>query len=265
MGPIQTLPEILSWLRRRAMLIVFTSLLGLVAGVLLALNTDRVYRASAVIQVLNPVIDPRDGNGTSTIVRRVQAIEQRIMARDNLLELGERHGMFDGLDLSPTERMLMMRQSIAIEAVAAAQAGFTRDGSLSALIVSASARTPEASAALANDLADDVVRENAEQRRERAQSALRFFTEEERRIEGLIVELEAEIFRLSVDPTGRIVRSTFFVPVVEQDAVVLTGGRGFGHGMGLCQYGAAALADAGWQASRILRFYYPGSQLTRAY
>lgn len=193
MGPIQTLPELFSWLRRRAMLIAFVALLGVVAGLLVAINTDRVYRASAVIQVLNPVIDPRDGNGTNTIVRRVQAIEQRIMARDNLIELGERHGMFDGTALSPTERMLLMRQSITIEAVAAAQAGFTRDGSLSALIVSASAQTPGAAAALANDLADDVVRENAEQRRERAQSALRFFTEEERRIEGLIVELEAEI------------------------------------------------------------------------
>lgn len=193
MGPIQTLPEVLSWLRRRAPLMALVTLLAAVAGVVLALNTDRVYRASAVIQVLNPVIDPRDGNGTNTIVRRVQAIEQRIMARDNLIELGERHGLFDGLALSPTEQMLMMRQSITIEAVAAAQAGFTRDGSLSALIVSASAPTPAAASALANDLADDVVRENAEQRRDRAQSALRFFTAEEARLEGLIVELEAEI------------------------------------------------------------------------
>lgn len=193
MGPIQTLPEVVSWLRRRAALIGLVALLVTVAGVVFAVNTERIYRASAVIQVLNPVIDPRDGNAANTIVRRVQAIEQRIMARDNLLELGERHGIFDGLDLTATERLNIMRQSIGIEAVAAAQAGFSRDGSLAALIVSASAETPEAAAALANDLADDLVRENAEQRRERAQSALRFFTAEEARLEGLIVELEAEL------------------------------------------------------------------------
>ncbi len=83
--------------------------------------------------------------------------------------------------------------------------------------------------------------------------------------EGRSVDLEAENFRLTVDPTGRSIRSTFFVPVSEKNAIVLTEGRGFGHGMGMCQYGAAALADAGWQASQILQFYYPGSQLTRAY
>jgi tyrosine-protein kinase Etk/Wzc len=193
MGPIQTLDEIQRWLIRRLGLIVFITLLVATAGVLVALNSDRAYRASAVIQVLNPVIDPREGPGTNTVTRRVQAIEQQLMSRDNLLALGETHGIFDGLELSATERMLMMRQSISIEAVAAAQAGFSRDGSLSALIISASAGTPDAAAALANDLANDVVRENAVTRRERAQAALRFFTSEEQRIDGLIEELEAEI------------------------------------------------------------------------
>lgn len=193
MGPIQSFDELRRWLVRRFWLVAMIALLVTVAGILFAMSSDRVFRASAVIQVLNPVIDPRDANASNTIIRRVQAIEQRIMARDNLLALGERHGIFDGLELTATERLNIMRQSISIEAVAAAQAGFSRDGSLAALVVSASADTPEVAAALANDLAEDVVRENAEQRRERAQSALRFFTAEEARIEGLIVELEAEI------------------------------------------------------------------------
>lgn len=193
MGPIQTLEEIRRWLIRRSGLIVLVAVVVSTLGIMFAMNSDRVYRASAVIQVLNPVIDPREAPGSNTVTRRVQAIEQRLMARENLLALGETHGMFDGFEGSPTERMLMMRQSISIEAVAAAQAGFTRDGSISALIISASAGEPEAAAALANDLADDVVRENASTRRERAQAALRFFSSEEQRIDGLIMELEAEI------------------------------------------------------------------------
>jgi stage II sporulation protein D len=40
-------------------------------------------------------------------------------------------------------------------------------------------------------------------------------------------------------------------------------GRGLGHGIGLCQYGAAELADQGLSAAEILQFYYPGSQLAR--
>ena len=36
-------------------------------------------------------------------------------------------------------------------------------------------------------------------------------------------------------------------------------GRGRGHGVGLCQEGALALARAGWSAERILAHYYPGA------
>lgn len=193
MGPIQSLDELRRWLLRRYRLIAFVTLLVVSAGVLVAINTDRVYRASAVIQVLNPVIAQGEAADPNTVTRRVQAIEQRLMARDNLLTLGEAHGMFEGTALSPTERMQLMRLSIQIEAIAAAQAGFSRDGSLSALVISASARTPEAAAALANDLADDVVRENAAVRRDRAQATLRFYQGEEARIDALIADLEAEI------------------------------------------------------------------------
>ncbi len=40
-------------------------------------------------------------------------------------------------------------------------------------------------------------------------------------------------------------------------------GRGFGHGVGLCQWGAQGLAEAGADASRVLVFYYPGSRLVK--
>jgi stage II sporulation protein D len=40
-------------------------------------------------------------------------------------------------------------------------------------------------------------------------------------------------------------------------------GRGFGHGVGLCQWGAAALARRGWDHARILAFYFPGTTFRR--
>lgn len=39
-------------------------------------------------------------------------------------------------------------------------------------------------------------------------------------------------------------------------------GRGWGHGVGLCQIGAAAMARAGQRAEQILEFYYPGTRLS---
>ena len=46
------------------------------------------------------------------------------------------------------------------------------------------------------------------------------------------------------------------------DGIVLHG-RGWGHGVGLCQIGAAVMGDQGIPYEDILQFYYPGTQLTR--
>jgi len=41
-------------------------------------------------------------------------------------------------------------------------------------------------------------------------------------------------------------------------------GRGSGHGVGLCQWGAKELAEKGYSAEAILRYYYPGADLRDA-
>jgi stage II sporulation protein D len=46
---------------------------------------------------------------------------------------------------------------------------------------------------------------------------------------------------------------------------VVLKGRGFGHGVGMCQFGAEGYAKQGFPAEEILRRYYPGSTLERAY
>lgn len=42
-------------------------------------------------------------------------------------------------------------------------------------------------------------------------------------------------------------------------------GRGWGHGVGMCQVGAYGLARAGWTYDRILKAYYTGIDLTKLY
>jgi stage II sporulation protein D len=42
-------------------------------------------------------------------------------------------------------------------------------------------------------------------------------------------------------------------------------GRGWGHGVGMCQVGAYGLAKLGWSYDRILKNYYSGIDLTRLY
>jgi len=52
-------------------------------------------------------------------------------------------------------------------------------------------------------------------------------------------------------------KSTFFDCHLDGDEVVLNG-RGFGHGVGLCQEGAMRMAKAGYSSMQILKFYFPG-------
>ena len=40
-------------------------------------------------------------------------------------------------------------------------------------------------------------------------------------------------------------------------------GKGFGHHIGLCQWGAREMVRDGWDYKRILRFYYPGTKLAQ--
>jgi stage II sporulation protein D len=42
-------------------------------------------------------------------------------------------------------------------------------------------------------------------------------------------------------------------------------GHGFGHGAGMCQWGARVLAEAGWPFGKILQHYYPGTELQALY
>ena len=50
-------------------------------------------------------------------------------------------------------------------------------------------------------------------------------------------------------------KSTFFSVVQRNDSVIFTG-RGYGHGVGLCQEGAMQMAKQGYTYSYILNYYY---------
>ena len=55
-------------------------------------------------------------------------------------------------------------------------------------------------------------------------------------------------------------RSTFFDAEISNEKVTLNG-RGYGHGVGLCQQGAMKMAEHGYTYSQILGYYYKGVSL----
>jgi stage II sporulation protein D len=89
--------------------------------------------------------------------------------------------------------------------------------------------------------------------------------------DGIEAELVAERLRRALDyvPAGRSTpdppawSSHLQITIARGEARL--DGRGHGHGAGLCQHGAEALARAGEGCPAILSWYYPGAELNHAY
>jgi len=73
--------------------------------------------------------------------------------------------------------------------------------------------------------------------------------------------LRGEDFRLSLDSSGRRLKSALVTMTKTNGGLRFENGLGFGHGVGLCQCGAQGMARQGHSYRDILSFYYPGSRL----
>ncbi len=56
---------------------------------------------------------------------------------------------------------------------------------------------------------------------------------------------------------------SFCFTVQKQAEKIKLDGKGFGHHLGLCQWGAREMVRDGWNYRRILSFYYPGTEIVR--
>ncbi len=89
---------------------------------------------------------------------------------------------------------------------------------------------------------------------------------------GHVLQLRAEDFRRAVNyaregeptPKDRL-NSSHLLKVTVKGTEIQFVGQGFGHGVGMCQYGAQSMARSGANALLILRTYYPGAAVVRAY
>ncbi len=66
-------------------------------------------------------------------------------------------------------------------------------------------------------------------------------------------------------PASQRLYSSFIDVSVSGNNVQFANGRGYGHGVGMCQFGAQGMAQAGLQPEQILQTYYPTARIQRAY
>jgi stage II sporulation protein D len=93
------------------------------------------------------------------------------------------------------------------------------------------------------------------------------------RVAAVVVQTDQEAFTLRGNeirnvlraPNGDILASTnFTIESTGADHITLRG-TGYGHGVGMCQWGAIGRARAGQDYRTILATYYPGTTLTRIF
>jgi stage II sporulation protein D len=103
-----------------------------------------------------------------------------------------------------------------------------------------------------------VVEQNASGRAEKVSSRWKNAEGKEYRL-----EMPGTLFRQWIGPS-RLKSTVFQVLAAGGDEWVLRG-RGFGHGVGLCQWGAKTMGESGKSSKDILKYYYPDAVLARAW
>lgn len=194
MDKIQTLGEVLSMLRRRFLLWACVIALGVLVSLAYALSLPREYETSATIQIEQPSIRTGEssiGSINVAMLQKLQIVEQRVMARDNLLTIIHKFSLFPGL--TNAQKVELLRRSSRVNHITNPDFRWRQDVSPSALLVTVRMSDPVLAANVANELVNNVLQEEEGRRSVRVRETLEFFDGEERRIGAAIADLEQQI------------------------------------------------------------------------
>lgn len=178
MGSIYSIDDAIDMLRRRAAVIGMIIVLGSVLSVLFALGQQHMYRSYEVIQFSQPKIAGELARSTAagSSARRLQLIEQRLMARDSVLEIIEKYDLYSEFKgLTEAELVLKLRQSVRIQGTAAARSGEYDDGAVSILTISADMPTALQAQQIAHEISERTIELTNQSRIDQARETLAFF------------------------------------------------------------------------------------------
>lgn len=196
MGMIQSLADILSMVRRRFLPIAAILLFGTLATFFIATQRPHLYESVAVLQVELPRVSTEvaEAEAISHSVQRLKLLEQELTSRTAILGLAERHRLFaDTPGMSATQKVVALRASIRIDTVRAGPNAFALEQPVSAMLISVRSGTAQQAAAVANDLAAQVVASTTERQTARVRETLEFYGAEDNRLAAAVAALEADI------------------------------------------------------------------------
>jgi succinoglycan biosynthesis transport protein ExoP len=168
----------LALLRRRLPYIVLIVVMATVAGIVLAYKLPPIYRAEAQLLVESPQIpdDLAASTVRTTATEILLAIQQRLLARSNLLDLSRQMGIHGGDPLMmPDEIVEDMRNRIVLTLP-------RQNANTGLVVVSFDAPDPAQSAAVTNALVTQILEQNVAVRTGASGDTFDFFQQEVRRL-----------------------------------------------------------------------------------
>lgn len=198
MGSIGSFKDVLGMVKRRRWLIGTTAAIGIGASLQFALNQPHTYAASALIQIESPRSFTDNPRGSAVIPGEywLQIVQARLMVRDNIVALIDQFDLFEGQEvLDESLKVEIIRRSLRIDSMTGTGTQFYGNTAAlpGVLQVTATMPTPQLAAAVANELAQDVLELNSSTQSERAQETMEFYTREEARIAQRIETVEDEM------------------------------------------------------------------------
>jgi uncharacterized protein involved in exopolysaccharide biosynthesis len=170
------------FMRRLPLFIVVTGVFTAL-GVTYAILSPNVYQAEATLVQERPQIANTEvtTTGQPSTSEQLGLIEERMLARANLLEIAERHNVFENrAEMTPDQVVSAMR----------AATSFSRSGGRNEAIVvtvAFEARSPKIAADVVGTYVTGILEENVRQRTGRAEDTLVFFQQE---VDRLSLELD---------------------------------------------------------------------------
>lgn len=196
MGSIFSIADFFDMLRRRRTVLLGVFFLGCLAALIFAASQRHLYTSTEVLQIQSAAISselaPTTVQGSSA--RRLQRIEQQVMSRDAILELIDKLGLFaDQPAMNEAQKVLAIRSAVRLSGTAAAREGYSDDGSVSLLRISADWPTANGAQQLAHEISRRTVSLSVSTRLDQSRETLDFFALQAAALADEINALEREI------------------------------------------------------------------------
>lgn len=184
-------------LRRRYLFLVIPAVVIAIAGAVVAQVLPKIYEARATILVESQAIPTEMASSTVTAnaAERIQVIEQRLMTRDNLLEIARQFSLYQegGNPPSPSVIVESMRGATSIEQIDVGRQLFRRDIGVIGFTVAFQYDNPTIAARVTNELVSSILAQNLETRLGRAAETSKFFESRLSLLEKDLLAMESKI------------------------------------------------------------------------